>query len=190
MESEYYKVEFAKTCKKKSTHGFQGCANFGKGCNEGGYYLASYSPEGLCHECELKQFPERFHGCFFCRYAIYLSSGMCMACSKGFTSWAENIFSSYKRKTFANDVVLGLHSMKNNYTIKKVSFLFQEFPDLWKSWPGFYAGDKKWLKPDPSEFKDKIDVSDITFETRINVIERELKKIGITIYGDVQIINK
>lgn len=187
MDSECAKEEFVEKCKKRSSHGFQGCVNAGKGCNEHGYYLATYSPEGLCHECDLKQFPERYHGCFFCRYTIYLDSGMCTACEKGFRSWAKQVFSSYQRKSFENDIDMGLHVMSNNYKIPKVSFLIQEFPDLWATWPGFYAGDNKWIKPDPVELSSQIDVSDITWETRVTVIERELKKLGIEVYNDVQI---
>jgi hypothetical protein len=82
---------------------------------------------------------------------------------------------------------MGLHEMMNNYEIPKVSFLTQKFPDFWATWPGFHAGDNKWLKPNPLELSAQI-VSDITWETKVTVIERELKKLGISIYNDVQIL--
>ena len=50
----------------KGTNGFQGCVNKER-CRQYGFYLNTYSKEGLCEECECDQFPERFVACPFCR---------------------------------------------------------------------------------------------------------------------------
>lgn len=34
-------------------HGFEGCSR----CDFGGFYLCTYSKEGLCTKCEIKEFP-------------------------------------------------------------------------------------------------------------------------------------
>ena len=53
-------------------------------------------------------------------------------------------------------------------------------------WPGFHTGDLNWTKPDPFELKEKINISDITWVNRKEVLERELNKLGITIYAEKQ----
>jgi hypothetical protein len=47
---------------RSRTNGFQGCKNLGRGCDFNGFYLATYSPGGLCGKCELKQFPDIYIG--------------------------------------------------------------------------------------------------------------------------------
>jgi hypothetical protein len=83
MDSELYKIKVACKSRKKLTNGFQGCTNNGRGCDFDGFYLCTYSPEGLCKDCESKQFPERYHGCCFCRKAIKYSL-TCGNCEEGF----------------------------------------------------------------------------------------------------------
>lgn len=78
----------AEACARKSrvqkTNGFQGCRNKAQ-CGFEGFYLASYSIEGLCSECELEVHPERFGACISCRcpQKTLLSPyyGLCFDCS-------------------------------------------------------------------------------------------------------------
>jgi len=48
------------------TNGFEGCINQEQ-CGHHGFYSQEYSKEGLCDECECRQFPDRFVACPFCR---------------------------------------------------------------------------------------------------------------------------
>lgn len=64
--SEFAKMKRAQQSRRKQEDGFQGCVNKAT-CGFGGYYLAEYSPEGLCNDCELQRFPERYVACLFCR---------------------------------------------------------------------------------------------------------------------------
>jgi len=43
-----YTIPFAVNARLNKTNGFEGCKNFGHGCNEAGFYLETYSDEGLC----------------------------------------------------------------------------------------------------------------------------------------------
>src|SRR5580692_1228285 len=64
-DSEIEKIIFAERAKEKRTHGFEGCTN--AECTRGCFYLQTYSPEGLCSDCEFAAYPERYVGCPFCR---------------------------------------------------------------------------------------------------------------------------
>lgn len=75
-DSDYDKRVCARRGALNGTDGFQGCANFGNGCEFDGFYLARYSKEGLCRKCEFKTFPERYHGCMFCRKAMPSGTGV------------------------------------------------------------------------------------------------------------------
>lgn len=199
MDSEINKLFFAEKCRKKGTHGFQGCVNFGKGCKESGYYLVTYSKEGLCHDCELKQFPERWYGCIFCRKAINFNNA-CHSCEQGFKSWASEFFKIMKkhpkskinetedRRSFIHDTRYVRYLITDNDQAQKLPFLVAERPDYWGQWPGFHVGGLKWVKPDPHDFDQPIDMSDMISENFIKVYVRELEKFGIFIYNDVQIL--
>jgi hypothetical protein len=65
-DSELSTIKCARDSSRKGIRGFQGCANQKK-CGFDGFYLAQYSPEGLCNDCEFEQYPERFVACAFCR---------------------------------------------------------------------------------------------------------------------------
>jgi hypothetical protein len=81
-DSEFQKMMVADRSRRSRTNGFQGCKNLGKGCDFDGFYLATYSPEGLCSKCELKEFPFRYQGCAFCGEAIRYSI-FCWGCERG-----------------------------------------------------------------------------------------------------------
>lgn len=56
----------ANRARSNNTGGFQGCKNK-EVCGFDGFYLARYSPDGLCDNCNFKEHPERFVACLFCR---------------------------------------------------------------------------------------------------------------------------
>lgn len=62
----------------------EGCKNK-HSCGNYGYASKVFSPEGLCKECEFKQYPERFVACPFCRrpttkYGEKMVSFPCLRC--------------------------------------------------------------------------------------------------------------
>ncbi len=84
-DSEFGRMSFALQKKREGTAGFQGCKNIAQ-CGFDGFYLCTYSPEGLCSDCEFEQFPERFVACLFCRrpsskISESYSSFSCLTCS-------------------------------------------------------------------------------------------------------------
>lgn len=83
--AEFAKMAFAMRARAKGKYGFEGCKNKAK-CGFNGFYLASYSPEGLCDDCEFKQFPKRYVACLFCRMpsskiSAQSKSFSCLMCS-------------------------------------------------------------------------------------------------------------
>jgi len=69
-------IEFVKKCELNRTRGFEGC----KECPFKGFYLCTYSTEGLCNDCEITKFPERYYPCPFCRRP-WPHQMMCFHCS-------------------------------------------------------------------------------------------------------------
>ncbi len=225
---EFIRERSAIRCKTEGIGGFQGCRNYGNGCDFRGFYLARYSDEGFCDDCELKEFPARYYGCLFCRKAIKLGI-VCKPCKRVFEQWAFNLFynknadSESTPSRFAhatenetNDWKLwsnvghGVTDLLRYYDHPvdchkpeiKAFKISGHYSDLW---PGFYIGENQWVKPDPFELKgiqmasktpfddcfpkkqNKIDISDINWDNRADVLKRELNKLGIYIYSNIQI---
>jgi hypothetical protein len=195
-DSELRRMEIAIKYKNARTGGFQGCSNFGNGCDFNGFYLAQYSPEGLCNNCELKQFPNRYRGCLFCGRAIQYGL-ICHPCQDGFKKWAFDLF--YTEGVNSNHLELGIFvfvrmEMRDSHQYQqkvrqRCPIKVFELAGLRHKWPGFYAGQDQWVKPDPNELREKIDITDLIWENKSDVIERELKKIGISIYDEIQYIS-
>lgn len=77
--------------------------------------------------------------------------------------------------------------MIHDYDVKiKLPHIVHQCPGYDDEWPGFHTGDLKWTKLDPFELKDKIDISDITWDNRKEVLQIELVKLGINLYADKQ----
>src|ERR1700722_12006380 len=75
----------------KSRKGLQCCKNYPESCDFFGFFGYRYSGEGLCKECELKDFPLRFSGCKFCGKAIKKRFA-CLSCTDGFSDWLFDLF--------------------------------------------------------------------------------------------------
>ena len=205
-DSDLRKMDIADACRRRRTDGFQGCKNYGYGCDFGGFYLACYSCEGLCANCELKQFPDRFNGCPFCGYVIRHST-FCWECDHSFSEWLFNVFYNknpssrstmsifdIKNDNETNDwnlwlcVITGIRFLIIHNT-HGVPFRHMEFAYLSpsKQWKGFHTGNEQFTWIDPFEFKKHVDISDITWDNKEDVLMRELKKNGIRIYEEIQI---
>ncbi|KKL83336.1 hypothetical protein LCGC14_1975760, partial [marine sediment metagenome] len=181
-DSECDKMLSARRSAKNKKDGFQGCANLGKGCDFNGFYLCTYSPEGLCTHCEIKQFPERYRGCLFCRRP--LKYDCCLTCGSGFEEWIKkhtNIETDAKHYGYGQ----AQFRMCNKDDIPKLNFIEMKREPFYK-WPGFYIGDKQWTIPDIHIRTGE----EITFDNCHNVLERLLNKHGINIYNDIQYVPK
>lgn len=204
-DSEFEKMIMADKCRHEKIHGFQGCKNYGKGCDFGGYYLAQYSPEGLCDACERTAYPERFNGCACCRRP-QKNPGFCMECRMGISEWLFHLFynKNPKSKTTSscyitgidetNDwklgqiISIGTHSVCSNYDEKLIRSAFAPHSHL-ERWPGFFAGGHRWFIPKITD-KFQIDISDINWDNKNTVILRELEKNGIFLYEEIQFRDK
>ncbi len=183
-DSEFASMSSAIEGKLNRDSGFEGC----KECDFKGFYFCPYSKEGLCEECEVKRFPERFHGCLFCRtYRKY--SGVCLDCTSDIQQWFRCMAEGeeYNPKEYdplCNNVTMGMFSLLNEkkYQIQ-IPFINIE-RDPFAKWPGFYCGNQKWKIPVFK--KEQIDVSDITRKNGAQVVERELEKLGIHIFSEIQ----
>lgn len=100
-----------------------------------------FSVEGLCIDCEIAMFPERFHGCGFCKRPIR-ERFCCTTCSNGFTEWINNSIHPINGfnemiKRSASDLIdrtiYDLPQIENNRFILRTD-------DGYYKWPGFYGG--------------------------------------------------
>lgn len=110
------------------------------------------SPEQLCIKCEIVKFPERFHGCAFCRKPLRCAFACC-ACRIGFAEWVKKVIPK------ENLMFCGVrkNAMKTvTFLLRDGSMINREFinsfnPDASDTdrlvglvscleWKGFYAG--------------------------------------------------
>lgn len=187
-DSEWDKMLFAQKAGRERKHGFEGCKNYGKECDFTGFYLCRYSNEGLCSKCELKEFPERFHGCIFCRRPQKYTSDVCLSCDRGFKKWLkyQSNFSTKKYYDFSCltfGLTHNLNTPQHRFDNTRYTFDFiDNSSTLSSKWPGFYVGDNKWCKPDISlEFEENLDK--LNYE---KIIYNTLKDNGIDIYQNIQ----
>jgi hypothetical protein len=136
----FEKLKFIAKCVREKINGYEGCTR----CNDPGYYLAMYSPEGYCQCCEAEYFPERFYPCPCCRLPQSTQS-ICIYCRYGlnmrFTDnrQIEEWMRTYSLQTKRGDFILA------KYINKKTGF---PFLGTIQEWPGFYMGNKTWEKLD------------------------------------------
>jgi hypothetical protein len=60
---KYSRMVSVEKTRQDKIRGFECGANYGKSCNFHGFYAYRYSQEGLCNECELNEFLQRYHSC-------------------------------------------------------------------------------------------------------------------------------
>lgn len=140
----------------------------------------------LCSQCELTTYPERFHACASCRKPIRYTI-FCWGCKDGLSKWLSELFSTEDNKDnwkMRQLIDIGIHCIAFIPAKSKMKPMFLIEPELSDPWPGFYAGEDKWIMPAIS--KDQIDISDINWDNKDAVINRELEKNGIYLYEDIQ----
>ena len=96
------------------------------------------SKEGLCFNCEVINYPERFYGCVFCKRPIR-GRLCCDTCEDGFVTWIkDNIHpvdvTSRMIRNSARSLV-----RKDPDEGNKHKFIMRTEDSMFK-WPGFYAG--------------------------------------------------
>jgi hypothetical protein len=94
-EQERRSFDMIERCRRERRGGFQGCKNK-KQCGNSGEYLATYSSDGLCGDCEFKKNPTKFVACLFCRKPIArvyteMKSFSCLQCFPNLVNFV-NIF--------------------------------------------------------------------------------------------------
>src|SRR5579872_4711262 len=100
-----------------------------------------FSIEGLCIDCEIITYPERFHGCGFCRRPIR-EKFSCTTCTNGFIEWVNDSvhsldnFSVMIKRSAIDLVTQTIYDMPE---IEKIQFILR-LDDGYYKWPGFYAG--------------------------------------------------
>lgn len=100
-----------------------------------------FSVEELCIDCEIMTYPERFHGCSFCRRPIR-EKFSCTICSNGFLGWVNDFVHSLDSfnimiKRSALDLIE--RTIYDMPELEKTQFILR-IDDSYYKWPGFYAG--------------------------------------------------
>ncbi len=184
-DSDYDKMLWARKSAKGECNGFQGCANLGKGCDFYGFYLCTYSSEGLCDDCEINAFPERYHGCLFCRRPQ--NFGMCCLDSgDAFTKWIGKHTNIDEGNNHYGHSAYRLCNVDDDKEHKKTKpeFIKRKEEKGFEKWQGFYVGDKKWVIPDIQMRTTET----ITWDDCHNILERLLNHHGIDIYAPIQYV--
>lgn len=189
--SEFRKLSAACRAKQEKKRGFEGCSD--PDCNFDGYYLCTYSKEGLCSDCEQEQFPDRYIGCLFCRNPCKVKNYVCLTCSAAFDKWIKNNAminvtdtDNVSNWTLQFNREMARHSILNSMNSANHSFIAQENKGFY-DWPGFYRGDNKW------------EIIDVPFTVDVTLNELEdhecmghkivdkLAEHGINLYSEIQI---
>jgi hypothetical protein len=134
-DSEYYTELSCKNSRENRSDGFQGCSH----CDFGGYYLYQYSPEGLCSECEIKLYPERFYPCPICRRPQKFQA-FCITCN------IEKIIGFNIAQLHIYDFDLFKKISKWEQKISKMTLPGQFIVKIDEEERGFYLGDGVWKK--------------------------------------------
>jgi hypothetical protein len=170
-----------------------------------------FCSDELCLNCEILQFPERFHGCGFCKRPVR-SKFSCSICTHGFVEWIKDVIKPLDNvsKLIRNSASDLINKSVSDLPIEHRKFIIRTDDSFYK-WPGFYAGitnrfcaklkqisDKKngsnsdennffpiWIIPDLIK---KYDVKIFKFKFSFKKILLDILKVnGINLYEDVQI---
>jgi hypothetical protein len=168
-----------------------------------------FSDEGMCLNCEILKYPERFHGCGFCKRPIR-EKFSCTICSDGFVEWIRRTINPTDGLSIALRYSASGLLSRNIYNTPIESNPFIMRPtDSYYKWPGFYAGlTNRFASPSASTSTNGLDqnffpvwiIPKLTkkYETKLSTIKKDslffqnilldiLKTNGIHMYCDVQI---
>jgi len=135
-------------CKTTQSNGFQGCVNREQ-CGNYGYYLARYSQEGLCRQCEFELFPERYVACPFCRAPMYkcgkqMLSFICHCCLSKVQGMLISLLQMNNDWKHIHALELGIfrYLIASEHTIQRNSIAaVGAYTNAFNyEWPGFYCG--------------------------------------------------
>ena len=197
FDSELWKDLVAQRCRANSNGGFEGCKNYrlSKGCNYTGHLGATYSTEGLCSACELKEFPDRFTSCIFCNVSMFnFGFYQCSDCRYGIEVWLFDLFYNKNENSKSNPGIFMDGSDETNdwslycqvrsaiYDIKwdPKKYLPPKLLTL-KEWkehkPTYMTQDGVKHLLDPFECKKYISIDNLS-KNILEVIQQELEKIA------------
>lgn len=178
-------------------------------------FLNKFSSEGLCYNCEVLKFPNRFRGCMFCKRPIR-GKNSCTICADGFEEWLKSEINligmtGYIIKKIARNLLnerkLDIHDI-NDANDKQ--FIIRN-DDNFYNWPGFYVGNYSecfyvgnysecsdnfypiWIIPKLHKKLDCLDIEKLNYLDLINIskyklILLDLLKINnINLYDNTQI---
>lgn len=153
-----------------------------------------FSTDSLCIDCEIRMYPDRFHGCGFCKRPIR-ERFSCVICSDGFIEWIKNVIQpidslSMMIRQSANGL---LDRSIHDLPIDHHKFIVRN-DDGYYRWPGFYAGitnkfsAKSSVAPNPTETKISSDKYDM--KSHSDYTHDESKHIHIDSEHSHKIINR
>lgn len=162
-----------------------------------------FSSEGLCYNCEVLEFPNRFHGCMFCKRPIR-EKNSCTICTDGFEEWIKSEIDmigmmGYIIKKIARRL-LNEKNIHINDDSNDKQFIMRN-DDNFYNWPGFYVGNNNecsdtfypiWIIPKLTKKLDYLDIEKLNYLDLINVnkyklILLDLLKINnINLYDNIQ----
>jgi hypothetical protein len=205
-EKEYKQFEQSALSKTNRKDGFEGCINYHSKknkCQDGGYYLCEYSPEGECTNCEHISHPERFTGCIFCRRPFKYEGG-CPKCNGEFQKYMKNIFLENKND-FSDKQIIDQGSFQL-YSKNTIEFhlknthrkIIPDFSNKYGEWKGFVSeytnGQYKHIIPTfTKEQINEVKIKEsrpLTWDNKDQVLLSYLLLLGIDLYDVVQIKNQ
>lgn len=200
-DSEYDKMVFARKSAHTKSNGFQGCVNLGRGCDFTGFYLCTYSPEGLCSDCECKTFPSRYTWCVFCGGRLPLSIGpACLSCTGNCKDWIVRSTTVIQDPDVEQrdewgvkiHVKIWAHSLFTRYARLKMQFPPRngELARLTSSkWPGFTTEGGGQVIPTDLKLEITVQGKMPWGSEGIPLLEDALKRADINILSTVQLHN-
>lgn len=162
------------------------CSTPGCDYDTQGFVIAS--PEGTCQKCEYQAFPNRFHGCLFCRRPMRGLRATCRPCVDGFCEFIRECFplerqdfDAFVESQFSNEtsatIEKQIQDSAYSLTCKSLQICkpLGEWPGRPEyisapgvAWPGFYAGFlslgagracHQWVRPHLRFLEDGVDFS-------------------------------
>lgn len=136
--SELKKELAAQRSWELNTDGFQGCVE----CKHG-FYLATYSKEGLCTSCEFIHFPQRFYPCPCCRRANSTShTFLCTSCDWELFRLKDSMNCKYFKWEIHQAVTLWKQKLATTVGLGESKTLGKS----WDKWLGFPVSANQWQK--------------------------------------------
>lgn len=137
-----------------------------RGCGKQIPFGNHLEEERLSSTCHVYCYPQRYHGCRFCGYAVKFSS-TCWGCQNGFSTWLKQVFildlvAQPDRET--TPLECALYKISHDYEPKlwQTKLTTLQRPDCLSAWPGFptESGFVTFVTPAPQEARAAMDQLD------------------------------